>query len=80
LTLAISWAILRQCRLISGANQGQDIIPIAGMNKPERVKDNLRVLQIVATQIELKNINEAFSSGAIKGERHPAALVGSVAS
>jgi len=61
-------------------SQGDDIIPIVGMNKPQRVEDNLSALEIVFTEAELKNLNEAFVQGAIKGERYPAALMGWVAS
>jgi aryl-alcohol dehydrogenase-like predicted oxidoreductase len=68
--LALAWLI----------NQGDDIIPIVGMNKPQRVEDNLSALEIAFTETELKSLNDNFAQGAIKGERYPAALMGWVAS
>jgi aryl-alcohol dehydrogenase-like predicted oxidoreductase len=62
------------------SSQGDDIIPIVGMNRPGRVEDNLNALEIVLTAPELKTLDEAFSPGAIRGSRYPEALMGWVAS
>jgi aryl-alcohol dehydrogenase-like predicted oxidoreductase len=61
-------------------NQGEDIIPIVGMNKPERVEDNLKALKIEFTDIEMASLNEAFAYGSILGDRYPIALMKHVAS
>ncbi len=61
-------------------NQGNDIIPIVGMKKPERIKENIEALKINFTNSELQELNETFSEGAFKGERYPPAFLSWVAS
>lgn len=61
-------------------NKGNDIIPIVGMTRPERIVDNLKALEITFTQDELENLNEAFKEGVIKGERYPSAFLAWAAS
>ncbi|MEX8547143.1 MAG: aldo/keto reductase [Mucilaginibacter sp.] len=68
--LALAWAL----------NQGEDIIPIVGMSKPERVEENLQALDIKFTTEEMNTLNEAFKIGAIKGDRYPKPLIDMVAS
>ncbi len=62
--LGLAWAL----------NQGEDIIPIVGMSKPERVEENLQALDIEFTTAEMSDLNEAFKIGAIQGDRYPKAL------
>lgn len=61
-------------------NQGNDIIPIVGMTKPERIAENLKSLEITFTKEEIDNLNEMFKEGALKGERYPAAFLAWAAS
>lgn len=61
-------------------NQGNDIIPIVGMTKPERIAENLKSLEITFEKEELDCLNEVFKEGALKGERYPAAFLAWAAS
>lgn len=56
-------------------NQGNDIIPIVGMTKPERIADNLKALEITFTSEEMECLNNEFKEGAIKGDRYPPAFL-----
>ncbi|QNK64087.1 aldo/keto reductase [Pedobacter sp. PAMC26386] len=56
-------------------NQGNDIIPIVGMTKPERIKENLEALEITFTKEEIERLNEVFKLGSLKGERYPPAFL-----
>ncbi|PZX62928.1 aryl-alcohol dehydrogenase-like predicted oxidoreductase [Hydrotalea sandarakina] len=61
-------------------NQGTDIIPIIGMTKPERIKENIEALQINFTKSELQLLDKTFTEGAFKGERYPPAFLSWAAS
>lgn len=61
-------------------NQGDDIIPIVGMTKPERINENLESLQITLKKEEIESLNEAFKLDALKGERYPSAFLAWAAS
>jgi len=61
-SLALAWVY----------QQGEDIIPIVGMSRPERVEDNLKALDIEFTVDEMNLLNETFKIGALKGDRYPA--------
>jgi aryl-alcohol dehydrogenase-like predicted oxidoreductase len=61
-SLALAWVY----------QQGEDIIPIVGMSRPERVDDNLKALEIEFTASEMNLLNETFKIGALKGDRYPA--------
>lgn len=61
-SLALAWVY----------QQGEDIIPIVGMSRPERVDDNLKALEIEFTASEMNLLNETFKIGAVKGDRYPA--------
>ena len=60
-SLALAWVF----------QQGEDIIPIVGMSRPERVEDNLKALEIEFTSTEMNLLNETFKIGALKGDRYP---------
>jgi len=62
--LALAWAL----------HQGDDIIPIVGMNKPKRVDENIEALSIELSSDELDLLNKTFAIGAMKGDRYPPAL------
>jgi aryl-alcohol dehydrogenase-like predicted oxidoreductase len=61
-SLALAWVV----------QQGEDIFPIVGMSRPERVEDNLKALEIVFSNDEMRLLNETFKIGALKGDRYPA--------
>ncbi len=61
-------------------HQGDDIIPIVGMTKPERIHENLECLQITFKKEEMERLNEAFRLDALKGERYPSAFLAWAAS
>lgn len=61
-------------------NQGDDIIPVVGMNKPKRIIDNIRALEVELSESDLKTLDENFKPGALKGERYPERLLQWIAS
>ncbi|KOS05771.1 aldo/keto reductase [Flavobacterium akiainvivens] len=61
-------------------SKGNDIVPVVGMNRPERVSQNIEAMNIVFTSEELAELEAVFSHDAIKGTRYPEALLGWVAS
>jgi Predicted oxidoreductases (related to aryl-alcohol dehydrogenases) len=63
-SLALAWVY----------QQGEDIIPIVGMSRPERIEDNLKALEIEFTASEMNILNETFKIGALKGDRYPAIM------
>ncbi|MDA6072206.1 aldo/keto reductase [Flavobacterium sp. AC] len=68
--LALAWAL----------HQGEDIIPIVGMSKPQRVDENIAALCIEFSPEEMNLLNTTFAIDAMKGDRYPAALQKMVAS
>lgn len=51
--------------------QGDDIIPIPGTTKEERLKENLGALEIKLTSEEEKKIRRACESAEVHGGRYP---------
>lgn len=68
--MALAWVL----------QQGEDIIPIIGMSKPERVDENIQVLDISFSEEEMNTLNETFKQDAFKGDRYPPALLDMAAS
>jgi aryl-alcohol dehydrogenase-like predicted oxidoreductase len=58
--LALAWVLA----------QGDDIVPIPGTRHPERVEENLRALEIVLSENDLRRIDTAAPKGAAAGERY----------
>jgi len=58
--LALAWVLA----------QGDDIVPIPGTRHPERVDENLRALEIVLSENDLRRIDTAAPKGAAAGERY----------
>jgi len=58
--LALAWVLA----------QGDDIVPIPGTRHPERVEENLRALDIVLSENDLRRIDAAAPKGAAAGERY----------
>ncbi|HCL5253446.1 TPA: aldo/keto reductase [Salmonella enterica] len=59
--LAVAWLLSR----------GEDIVPVLGMSRPERVAENLQALAITLTADELATLDNAFAPHAIIGDRYP---------
>jgi len=51
--------------------QGEDIVPIFGTKKRPRLEENLKALEIVLTQSELKEIDRVLPKGSTAGTRYP---------
>jgi aryl-alcohol dehydrogenase-like predicted oxidoreductase len=58
--------------------QGDDIVPIPGTRKPERVAENAGALQVRLTPAELSEIDAAFPPGIAAGGRYPEAAMRAV--
>jgi aryl-alcohol dehydrogenase-like predicted oxidoreductase len=63
--LALAWLLAR----------GDDVIPIPGTRRRERLEENLRALEIELSADDLRRINEAAPLGAAAGARYPEAAM-----
>lgn len=61
--IAIAWV----------AAQGDDIVPLVGARKRERLSEALGALKVQLSADDLADLNEAFPIGVAAGERYPAA-------
>jgi aryl-alcohol dehydrogenase-like predicted oxidoreductase len=59
--LALAWLLAR----------GEDVFPIPGTKRVERLEENVGALEVVLTSEDLSRIDAAFPAGAAKGERYP---------
>jgi aryl-alcohol dehydrogenase-like predicted oxidoreductase len=66
--LALAWLLA----------QGEDIIPIPGTKRRERLEENLKALEIELSDDDLKRIGKAAPMGFAAGTRYPEAAMGSV--
>jgi aryl-alcohol dehydrogenase-like predicted oxidoreductase len=66
--LALAWLLA----------QGEDIVPIPGTKRIERVRENLGAIEVRLSTDELRRLSEAFPPGAAAGSRYPAGDMGSV--
>ena len=60
--IAIAWLLSR----------GQDIVPIPGTKRIERLEENLGALEIRLTADEMSSLEKAFPVGVTAGDRYPA--------
>jgi aryl-alcohol dehydrogenase-like predicted oxidoreductase len=60
--LALAWLLA----------QGEDIVPIPGTKRIERVRENLGALDVRLSTDDLRRLSEAFPPGAAAGSRYPA--------
>jgi aryl-alcohol dehydrogenase-like predicted oxidoreductase len=58
--------------------QGDDIIPIPGTTKRERLEENIRAVDIELSVEDLRQISEAAPAGAASGNRYPDAVMHTV--
>ena len=66
--LAIAWVLTR----------GEDIVPLIGTRRRDRLADSLGSLDVVLTEEELATIERAVPSGAAAGERYNTAGMGTL--
>ena len=66
--LALAWVL----------HQGNDILPLFGTTKQNRLKENAEAAEIKLTAEELKSLDEAFPEGAFAGTRYAAPQMGMV--
>ncbi|HEX6628431.1 MAG TPA: aldo/keto reductase, partial [Gemmatimonadaceae bacterium] len=59
--LALAWVVA----------QGDDIVPIPGTRHPDRAEENVRALDIVLSENDLRRIDTAAPKGATAGDRYP---------
>jgi aryl-alcohol dehydrogenase-like predicted oxidoreductase len=58
--LALAWVMA----------QGEDVVPIPGTTKKERLEENLGALEVRLTKEDLRRIDEAFPQGLTAGDRY----------
>ncbi|EDR1382562.1 aldo/keto reductase [Salmonella enterica subsp. diarizonae serovar 61:r:z53] len=63
--LAVAWLLSR----------GNDIVPVVGMSRPDRVAENLQAFDITLTDEEQFTLDSAFSPDAIISYRYPAIVM-----
>ena len=61
--LAIAWV----------AHQGEQVVPLVGARRPERLREALGARELKLSPAELQEIERALPKGAAAGERYPAA-------
>jgi len=66
--LALAWVLA----------QGEDIVPIPGTKRQERLLENIGALFIELTDEDLAQISDAIPVGAAAGSRYPEAQMKSV--
>lgn len=66
--LALTWLLA----------QGEDIIPIPGTKRRERLEENLKAIDIQLSKKDLQRITEAAPVGAAAGTRYPEAIMNTV--
>ena len=64
--LALAWVLA----------QGEDIVPIPGTKRRERLEENAAAVDVVLTDDELREIADALPQAA--GQRYPEAMMRSV--
>ncbi len=66
--IAIAWVLA----------QGEDIIPIPGTKRRDRLEENIKAMDIELSKEDLAALDKAAPIGATAGTRYPEALMGSV--
>jgi aryl-alcohol dehydrogenase-like predicted oxidoreductase len=64
--VAIAWVLAR----------GEDIVPLIGARRPDRLEEALGALDVELTAADLEEIEQAVPADAAAGERYPAAQMG----
>lgn len=55
--------------------QGDDVVPIPGTTRPERMEENVAAIGIELLEDEIRLLEEVFAPGAAAGERYPEAMM-----
>jgi len=63
--IAIAWVLTR----------GQDIVPLVGARRRDRLSESLKALDLTLTADDVARIEQAIPAGAAAGERYPAPLM-----
>ena len=63
--IAIAWVLTR----------GQDIVPLVGARRRDRLSESLQALDLRLTADDLARIEQAIPAGAAAGERYPASMM-----
>ncbi|HEY5004713.1 MAG TPA: aldo/keto reductase [Ktedonobacteraceae bacterium] len=63
--IAIAWVLTR----------GQDIVPLVGARRRDRLSESLKALDLTLTADDVAQIEQAIPAGAAAGERYPAPLM-----
>lgn len=58
--------------------QGEDIVPIPGTKRRERLEENLQAIEIELSHEDLKRIEQSAPLGAAAGSRYPEAMMSTV--
>ena len=66
--LALAWLLV----------QGEDIVPIPGTKRRERLEENVRAVEIELNTDDLRRIEEVAPLGAAAGTRYPEAIMHTV--
>lgn len=67
--LALAWLLA----------QGEDIVPIPGTKRRERLDENIKAIDIELSAEDLRRLDEAAPHGAVEGTRYPEAMMHTVA-
>jgi aryl-alcohol dehydrogenase-like predicted oxidoreductase len=59
--VAIAWVLAK----------GDDIVPIPGTKSPRRLEENAAALDVSLSDDEMRELDEAVSPGAVRGDRYP---------
>jgi aryl-alcohol dehydrogenase-like predicted oxidoreductase len=54
---------------------GDDLVPIPGTTKPERVEENIGALDVVLTHEDRRRLDDAAPIGVAAGDRYPSAMM-----
>ena len=63
--LALAWVLA----------QGDDVVPIPGTTRPERIDENVAAVGIELSQEDLRALDEAVPAGSASGDRYPAPMM-----
>ena len=67
--LALAWVL----------SQGDDVVPLIGTSKRERLAENLGALDVRLSSADMALLDEAFPDGTFQGDRYPGPAMHSVA-
>ena len=66
--LALAWVLSR----------GEEVVPIPGTTKPERVEENVGALEVTLSDEDLQTLEEIAPPGVAAGQRYPEQMVGAL--